>query len=314
MPCFRPLTGWRSKRTNPNTGKRSITFLQKEGYKDQEVTLPCGKCHGCRLEHARTWAVRCMHEASLHKENCFLTLTYNDEHLPTVVPGISTVSKRDVQLFIKKLRFHTGKKLKYYMGAEYGPKRGRAHYHLCIFGMDFSDKLLWSIKRGNKLYTSETLDKIWGKGFCTIGDLSFQSASYVARYCMKKMKGPDSWEHYAAYTDLETGEVVSREPEFALMSRGNRHNPYNGIGRGWYEKYKDEVLNNGNIIANGHIQATPKYYEKLAEKEDDLRLFKAKAKRRDAVKSRWKENTGQRIVSREICLKQKTQILTRELE
>jgi hypothetical protein len=249
-----------------------------------------------------------MHEASLHEENCFITLTYNNEHLPEVAPGISTVSKRDVQLFLKRLRKSTGKKLKYYMGAEYGPKRGRAHYHLCIFGMDFNDKLLWSIKRGNKLYTSKTLDKIWGKGFCTIGELTFQSASYVARYCMKKMKGPKATEHYGAYTNLETGEIIEREPEFALMSRRP------AIGKEWYEKWKDEILNNGNVVINGYIQATPKYYERLAEKEGDPRLPPAKAKRRDAAKSRWRENIGQRIISRAICLIQKTKILTRELE
>lgn len=306
MPCFRPLTGWRSRRPNPN-GKRSITFRLSEGFKDQEVTLPCGKCHGCRLEHARTWAVRCMHEASLHENNCFLTLTYDQEHLPEVSPGISTVSKRDVQLFLKKLR-RRGYKFRYYMGAEYGPKFGRAHYHLCMFGMDFTDKLLWSVKRGNALYTSKKLEKIWGKGFCTIGELTFQSASYVARYCMKKMKGPIADEHYGAYTNLETGEIISREPEFALMSRRP------AIGREWYENWKDEILNNGNVIVNGHIQATPKYYERLAENEGDPRLPPAKRKRREHAASRWEDNIGQRLISKEICLKQKTQILTKELE
>lgn len=307
MACYRPLTGWRSRRTNDN-GKRTIVFKKSEGFSDQEVSLPCGKCHGCRLEHARSWAVRCMHEASLHENNCFLTLTYNDENLPTVAPGISTVSKRDVQLFIKRLRKKYGKKLKYYMGAEYGPKLGRAHYHLCIFGMDFGDKQLWSIKRGNQLYTSKTLDKIWGKGFATIGELTFQSASYVARYCMKKMKGPESWHHYAAYTDLETGEIISREKEFALMSRRP------AIGKEWYDKYKDEVLDNGSIIANGYEQSPPKYYEKLAEQEEDIRLIKTKAKRKDNAKARWQEYTLQRLIPKEHCKKQQTQILTRELE
>lgn len=307
MACYRPLTGWRSRRSNHN-GKRTIVFNKSEGFADQEVTLPCGKCLGCRLEHARSWAVRCMHEASLHEENCFITLTYNEENLPTVTKGISTVSKRDVQLFIKRLRKRYGKKIKYYMGAEYGPKLGRAHYHLCIFGMDFNDKELWTIKRGNNLYTSKTLDKIWGKGFCTIGDLTFQSASYVARYCMKKMRGKDSWEHYAAYTDLETGEIISRAPEFALMSRRP------GIGKEWYEKYKDEVLDNGNIVANGYEQTTPKYYEKLAENEEDNRIFKAKAKRRENAKQRWEEYTLQRLIAKEVYKTQQTQILTKELE
>jgi hypothetical protein len=313
MPCFRPLTAWRSKRAgqvDPITGKlsRPITFNLKQGFKDQELTLPCGKCHGCRLEYARQWAVRCMHEASLHEENSFLTLTYNDENLPTVAPGISTVVKRDVQLFIKRLRKATGKKISYYAGAEYGDKKGRAHYHICIFGYDFSDKYLWSVKRGNKLFRSPKLEKLWPYGHSRIGDLTFQSASYVARYCMKKMRGQDSWEHYSSHVDLETGEIISREPEFALMSRRP------AIGKKWYEKYKDEVLDNGNIIANGHIQATPKFYEKLAEKEGDTRLNVAKRKRREHAASRWQDNIGQRLVSKEICLKQKTQTLTKELE
>lgn len=78
MPCMRPLTGWRV--VNPDKpGKYLITF--KGGHPSDRLKLPCGKCIGCLLERSRQWAVRCIHEASLHNQNCFLTLTYDDYHL-----------------------------------------------------------------------------------------------------------------------------------------------------------------------------------------------------------------------------------------
>ena len=82
MPCYSPLHGYRSKSVNPATGKRSIVFSPSEGFTDFKLALPCGQCIGCRLERSRQWAMRCMHEASLYKNNCFITLTYAPEKLP----------------------------------------------------------------------------------------------------------------------------------------------------------------------------------------------------------------------------------------
>src|SRR4051794_29862641 len=104
MPCFRPLKGYRARVTNPDTGKRSIVFNARKGFNDLPVDLPCGQCIGCRLERSRQWAIRCSHEAKLHEENCFITLTYAPEHLP---PG-GTLVVKDFQDFMKRLRFEFG--------------------------------------------------------------------------------------------------------------------------------------------------------------------------------------------------------------
>ena len=85
MPCYHPLQGWRSRfNFNPKTGRHGITFNLNEAFVEFPVTVPCGQCIGCRLERSKMWAVRCMHESQLHDKNCFLTLTYNDENLPTI--------------------------------------------------------------------------------------------------------------------------------------------------------------------------------------------------------------------------------------
>ena len=151
--------------------------------------VPCGQCIGCRLERSRQWAIRCVHEASLHTDNCFITLTYS----PDCLPSDGSLNHDDFQKFFKRLRKHIApKKIRYYMCGEYGEdlqqpsKLGRPHFHACLFGLDFDDKQLYIVRDDVKLYTSATLEKIWGKGFVTIGDVTFESAAYVARYIAKK--------------------------------------------------------------------------------------------------------------------------------
>ena len=109
MACFRPLYGYKSKVKNA-TGKRSIVFNIKDGFADMPITLPCGRCIGCRLEKSRQWAIRCVHEASMYDQNCLLTLTFDDEHLNEK----RTLVKRDFQLFMKKLRKHVGHRISLY--------------------------------------------------------------------------------------------------------------------------------------------------------------------------------------------------------
>ena len=152
----------------------------------EPCTIPCGKCIGCRLAHSRQWAVRCVHEASLHERNCFLTLTFDDAHLP--VSG--SVSVRDVQLFLKRLRkalSYQNIKIRFFACGEYGDKNLRPHYHLILFNYDFSDdrQLLRQTPYG-PLYISDFLFRLWPYGFHTIGNVTFKSCAYVARYVTKK--------------------------------------------------------------------------------------------------------------------------------
>ena len=144
--------------------------------------------------------------------NCFVTLTYNDEHLP----ANGSLNKRDITLFLKRLRKRYGKGIRYYQCGEYGELLSRPHHHAILFNHDFEDKQLWSVRGGVRLYRSASLEQLWPYGYSTIGDVTFESAAYVARYVVKKITGEREGEHYRG-----------KMPEFATMSRRP------GIGRGW---------------------------------------------------------------------------------
>ena len=171
MPCYYPLHGYRAKVKEPS-GKRKIVFNPKYGIQDETVDIPCGQCIGCKLERSKNWAIRCVHEASLHQDNSFITLTYNDEYLPEN----GQLVKKDYQDFMKRLRKQHGK-VRYYYCGEYGnqydedgeqitktyivngkekqvPTIGRPHFHACLFGMDFPDKELWTVRNGINLSRS----------------------------------------------------------------------------------------------------------------------------------------------------------------
>lgn len=185
MACYSPVTGYRAKQPNPITKKRSVVFNTRDGVQDETVTFACGQCIGCRLERSRQWAIRCVHEASQHERNCFVTLTYDDKHLP----ADRSLKLRHFQNFMKKLRKKYGAGIRFFHCGEYGEKFRRPHYHALIFNHDFDDKILWSKNRGSPLYISESLDSLWEFGFATIGDVTFESAAYVARYITKKVNG-----------------------------------------------------------------------------------------------------------------------------
>jgi len=189
--------------------------------------IACGQCSGCRLERSRQWAVRCMHEASLHEKNSFVTLTYKD--------APESLEYRDFQLFMKRLRKVRGR-CRFYMGAEYGEQRGRPHFHALLFGVAWPDGVyLGKSPSGFKLFRSAQLSALWPQGFASVGDVTFESAAYVARYCMSVITGDKAVEHYGG-----------RKPEFGRMSLRP------GIGRAWIDKYgRSDVLPDGNVVVNG---------------------------------------------------------------
>ena len=161
--------------------KRVLKF-QRSAYTEKEVFVPCRKCVECVQVYSNNWAVRCMLEAKSHSENCFITLTYDEQHVP------ESVSVREMQLFLKRLRKALGKKkIRYFCCGEYGEKSGRPHYHLILFGVSFSAdrQYLKQDRRGNVIFTSPTLSRLWKNGFHSIGDLTFDSAKYCAKYMQK---------------------------------------------------------------------------------------------------------------------------------
>lgn len=270
MACYFPLKAYIDK--GSNAYKYKLVFRRSESWKGESIDLPCGRCIGCRLEKSRQWAVRCMHEASLYENNCFLTLTYNDENLPSNWSLI----KEEFPLFMKRLRKKYGEGIRYYHCGEYGEKNKRPHYHAIVFNHDFEDKVFHKMSGTNKLYTSESLDKLWSKGFATLGDVTFESAGYVARYAMKKITGENAIEYYGG-----------RVPEYSTMSRGSKKIGTGGIGKGWYDKYKSDVYPLDRVVVRGSLSRPPRFYDNLLRAEDPSTLALIKLER---------QKNGQRYV------------------
>lgn len=293
MPCYKPLKGWRSKEPNPS-GKYSLTFKAREAWLENRLEIPCGQCIGCRLERSRRWAIRCVHEASLHEANSFVTLTYSPEFLP---PD-GSLNKRHFQLFMKRLRESISpQRVRYFHCGEYGESYGRPHYHACLFGYEPPDKKFLSSQNGNDLFTSEALDKLWELGKTFIGAVTFESAAYVARYIVKKITGPAAQRHYAR---------LGLQPEYVTMSRRP------GIAKPWYDKFKDDVYPRDYVVIRGKQMSPPKYYEGLLEKEDpDAHRH---LKRMKAIKRNPSENTHERLRVREIVKQSSINQLKRKFE
>ena len=277
MSCDFPIAGYRKADFNVS-GKRSFQFSPIGSLSGIPEYLPCGKCIGCRLERARIWATRCVHESKMHKQNCFITLTYDNAWLPSD----GSLDVRHFQLFMKRLRVSldrvAGIKLRFYACGEYGDLNKRPHYHALLFGFDFPDKKFYSEGNGYKLYTSKILDGIWGYGDCKIGDLTFETAMYVAKYCLKKVDGAQREAgHYLVY-DID-GVVTERHPEFAVMSRRP------GIGTPYYEMFGHEIRYHDSIVLNGREGPSIRYYDLKHEAIDGHGFEKLKKGRRLEARS-----------------------------
>lgn len=298
MPCFHPLKAIRQ----PGGG---VQVVKRNTWAPDPLELPCGQCVGCRIERSQQWAARCVHEASLHERNSFITLTYDPEHLPQN----GSLDVRHWQLFAKKLRKRVGS-FRFFHCGEYGEEHGRPHYHAIIFGEDFgADKYLHSVSKDrtgkeHKLFRSPTLEECWEKGFSTIGNVSYESCAYVARYVMKKKTGPEAKEEYER-VDEKTGEVFQVKPPYITMSRRP-----NGIGHEWLKKYKSDVYPYDEVIIDGRRHRPPRYYDNQLEEEE---LEEYKEKRRKKVVLRKKELTPERLDAREKVLNRRLKILERKL-
>ena len=272
---------------NESPPRDQIRFFKK-------LQVPCNKCMQCRLNYAREWSARIMAEATLSERNCFITLTYDPEHLPEN----GQLVKRDYQLFMKKLRFHSngyqaihglkspnGKHpIRFYMCGEFGDLFGRPHYHAAVFNYKPYDLEYYkSNSQGDKLYTSKQLTKLWGKGLVTIGDLTSQSADYVARYVTKKFKGSaeDKAEHYHRVNE-ETGEIYDLTPEYACMSR------MPGIGIPYLKKWQSDFFNGQISVVKkdgGILQRKmPRHFEDVLERTHPQIVESLKEKRLEALK------------------------------
>lgn len=236
-----------------------MTLDRRRGIPFLPVAVPCGGCDGCRLERSRQWAIRCMHEASLHEENSFITLTYSDESLP----WDGGLDREAFPKFMKRLRKSIApRKVRFFHAGEYGSRFGRPHYHSCLFGYDFPDKTPWSTRAGFPVWRSEALERLWPHGQSEIGTVTYESAAYVARYIVKKHRGPK--EEFVSVA-AETGEVFPREKEYATMSRRP------GIGRQWIDRFLDEVYATDGVVVQGRLQKPPRYYDQVLAELDPTR-------------------------------------------
>jgi len=181
-----------------------------------------------------------------------LNLTYDDAHLPQH----GQLWKDDLQRFFKRLR-KAGFKFRYVASGEYGEKTRRPHFHIALFGVDFdSNRVLFGrASGGDRTYISKSVADEWKLGNHLIGTLNFESAAYIARYIMKKLKGPNASPVPLATTD--DGEVILPNPEFMLMSKG--------IGKGWFRDYfMSDVFPTGSVVTTqGSRAPVPRYYKNL---------------------------------------------------
>lgn len=275
VACFAPLSAFRDQ-------SGAVQFHDTGG--GDPLQLPCGRCVGCRLERARQWAVRCVHEASLHERNSFVTLTYAE--------APPSLDYRDFQLFMRRLRRHfRPARVRFFAVGEYGAKLSRPHFHALLFGVGFDDARLFSRRDGqNPLFVSSTLDRLWSHGYATIGEVNFETAAYCARYILKKITGDAAHEHYSTLDPL-TGEITFQVPEMAQMSRRP------GIGQDWLRLFWPDVAGGDAIVVNGREQKPPRYYDRImcklgASEDSALKRYQ----RRVAHAS---DNTDERLRVRE---------------
>jgi len=328
MACFHPLDAFRSLTKRTANGKSVIVFKLSDVSSSpfEPIKLPCGQCTGCRIDRAKQWSLRCVHEASLFENNCFITLTFNDDSLDSR----GSLVKSDFQKFMKRLRKKfsgiepvtpadsydeyndlvvpgkTTFPIRYFHCGEYGSQLSRPHHHACIFNFDFPDRKLWSVRDGVRLYRSAALEKLWPYGFCTVGDVTLQSAAYVARYILKKYNGDLGVSHYMRCDD--DGVVYYLEPEYITMSRRP------GIGKRWFELYNSDLFPKDFVTFSGKKFKIPAYYDKIYDSWDPTAFSEIKLKRKLAALDNCDNNSVDRLLTRERVLNSKLKILQRGFE
>lgn len=253
------------------------------------IEIPCGQCVGCRLDYSRQWANRCMLELQYHDSAYFVTLTYDDKHIPVNYYGDDvtgeahesyTLSKRDVQLFMKRLRKRFSDcDIRFFLSGEYGSNTFRPHYHAIIFGLKLDDLVPYKKSElGFTYFNSDSLQKCWSIydpdtctfdpiGFAVVANVTWETCAYTARYVMKKLKGEE-----AAFYDK-----FNILPEFTLMSRKP------GIGRKYFDDHPDLYQYDRIHLPSrdrGVSFRPPKYYDYLYDIEHPEEMAAIKEKRR----------------------------------
>lgn len=287
MSCYHPQTAV-VLGVDPHTGKKALKFLGEKAvasllYPGKEVIqLPCGQCVGCRIDRSRQWANRCMLELQYHDSAYFVTLTYDDEHVPKAYytdPATGeaytslTLCKRDFQLWMKRLRKKfSDDKIRFFACGEYGGETKRPHYHAIVFGLHLHDCVKYkTVREGDSYYTyynSESIQETWPNGFVVVGEVTWESCAYVARYVTKKLSGPQA-EFY---------EKFNLVPEFSDMSRRP------GIARQYYDEHGKDIYEHAYINVStptgGRKFKPPRYFDRLFDVDCPGALDELKERRK----------------------------------
>jgi len=315
MTCYSPMKAYRP--LSNLDGGRLVFNPAKALNPNHPINLPCNQCIGCRISRSQEWATRLMHESQMHERNAFITLTFSDDHLPENY----SIDKRDTQLFMKRLRKSLEPKtVRFFACGEYGDQTLRPHYHLLVFGHQFSDLKLHSANRGSPLYTSEQLSKLWPFGHSTTGHITYASAAYVARYAMKKINGDRGADHYTRiHPQHLTPHFVQRE--FIHMST------VPGIGQTWFDKFHKDAFPSDFLVVNGRQTRVPAFYDRLLKRMEatprpeskyfqalDTPLHRVKIKRASGSLKHVADQTPSRLRVREFCKTEQVKRLKRNLK
>lgn len=277
----------------------------RNGYmvKTDSIMVPCNRCVGCRMDYSRQWADRCILELQYHDSAYFLTLTYNDYCVPRSYyadPDTGeaysslTLSKRDWQLFMKRLReAFPNDNLRFFMCGEYGPSTWRPHYHAIVYGLHLDDLVLYQrTGRGYQYYTSAKVDRVWSRrgamddlfgeeqktplvqmGRVLIGEVTWEACAYTARYMLKKLKGREASFY----------EEFNLTPPFVLMSRRP------GIARQYFDDHPDVYdysTINVRTPQGGKQIRPPRYFDQLFDAEQPDRMQEIKSNRQKIAEAK----------------------------
>lgn len=299
MPCYHPLKcRQRSPGDRPRFGANAI---------GRELRVACGQCIGCRLNNAREWALRSVHESQMHEQNSFVTLTYSDEALNDWEDApwrrSYSVHPREHQLFLKRLRKRLDTKLRYLLCGEYGDETSRPHYHFLAFGHDWIEggESVGSNAQGDRLWAHPDLTEAWGLGNVVVGRLTWRSCAYVANYVTKKITGkrakkedPSTGLLPYEWVDTRSGEIHTRHPEYVRASRNK------GIGRGWFEAFQTDVYPSDQVVIGGRVNRPPRYYDQIMGEAQPAFMEALKERRREHAMQNVEDNTPERLSVREL--------------
>lgn len=339
MPCHHPLNAYRHPHIKTASGKAKIVITGQKKPLSSSIqdwlVIPCGQCVGCKITKTKEWAIRCVHEASLYSENCFLTLTYNDE----CMPKDGSLHKPDFQNFMKRFRKqyqgtdavdreiidkHTGEvttythyPIRFFHCGEYGSNKDRPHYHACVFNYDFPDKELLTTQKGVKLYVSEMLEELWSKEvsvdeskYHRLDNLWYRNGRLYVKlgYCRIGSVTTDSAAYVAGYIHKKIGgdpawdHYLKEDPEGNINILQPEYitmsrNP--GIARDWIKNNLSDAYPKDFVTSKGKKFKVPKYYDAIYDQCYPEALEQIKLKRKE--KAIALQESPERLAAMEKC-------------